>query len=68
MHETKSRITAKVFENKFRKPTNDYLTVLSTSNSSISPFRLSKSELRVSIRGPMVWTSIFKILKKLKIV
>ena len=58
MHKIKSQTAPKIFQNKFRKPTHKYPTNFSTLNYSISPFKLSKSKYRISIRGPTLWKKI----------
>ena len=58
MLKIKSRTEPKLFQNKFRKPTHKYPTNFSTLNYSISPFKLSKSKYRISIRGPILWKNI----------
>ena len=48
MHKIKSQTAPKIFENKFRKPTNTYRINFSTSSNSIPPFNSSKSKYRPS--------------------
>ena len=58
MHKIKSQTAPKIFQKKFRKPVDKYLTNFSTSNCSIPPFKLSKSKYRISIRGPTLSKNI----------
>ena len=58
MYKIKSQTVPKIFQNKFREPTHKYPTNFSTSNYSIPPFKLNKSEYRISIKGSTLWKKI----------
>ena len=58
MHKIKSQTAPKIFQNKFRKPTDKFPTNYFTSNYRIPSFKLSKSKYRVSIKGPTLWKNI----------
>ena len=58
MHQIKSQTTPKLFQNKFRKLVHKYPTNFPTSSQSIPPFKLSKSNYKISIRGPILWKII----------
>ena len=49
MHQIKSQTTPKLFQNKFRKLVHKYPTNFPTSSQSIPPFKLSKSNYKISI-------------------
>ena len=58
MHNIKSKTAPKIFQNKFRKPTQKYPTNFSIFNYSIPLFKLSTSKYRISIRDPTLWKNI----------
>ena len=58
VHKIKSQTAPKIFQNKLIKPSQNYPTNLSLSNFDIPPFKSSKSEYRISIRGPILSKNI----------
>ena len=58
VHKIKSQTVPKIFQNKLIKPTHNYPTNFSLSNFGIRPFKSSKSEYRISIRGPTLSKNI----------
>ena len=58
MHQINSDTISSIIFNKFNKPTHNYPTNFAKTYYGISPFKLSKSKYRNSVRGPTLWNNI----------
>ena len=66
MHKIKFQTVPKIFQKKFSKLTHKHPTNSSTSNYSIPPFKLCKSEYRISIRGPTLSKNVLANSEKMQ--
>ena len=64
MDKIKSQTAPTIFQNKFRKPTHKYHTNFSTSNYSIPPFKLSKSNTEFQSEAPHYGRTFLQTLRK----